>query len=274
MTIRVWVDGEFRDCIEEDGYEGRTQVGICYAPGLHLYAQSFAGPSTLAVEECIDDTGARCYFADETNVGNVSLIEGIFDEIEFEVHWIENPACKWCGCFCASPDSGGYKYRCFPDTLLLSLVNDEDCPLIEGDYELHVTKFDVSWGGGTEDPGTIQPYCERSRWLSDIIQCEDGKAFRLGLRCGEHTQPGIVTWTLYLFVSIDGYDQPGLHFIPDDEGVSGPYIAQPRNGASCDPIFMEFGRIGSPGFDDPAHCCTDQFLDKYSYFMAIITEPE
>jgi hypothetical protein len=270
MTIRVWVDGEFHECVENDSYEDNVEVHICYAPGLHLFAQSFAGPATVAVEQCIDDTGEKCYEVNEKNVGNISFLEGIFDQVEFEVHWIENHDCKWCGCFCTSQNSGGLTYRCLPDKLILSLTELEDCPLIEGDYEMHLARFNVIWGGGS-DPGVPLPYCQRQSWLSEIISCSFG-AFRLGLQCGEHTTPGIVTWTLYIFEHLVGYDQSVIRFDTEDGADTG-FISPAKSSSSCDPLELHFARIGTHGFEEPAYCCTDELLDKFSWFQAIITEP-
>ena len=53
--------------------------------------------------------------------GFVGFLQGEFDNFQYYIHWESNHSCEDCACYCWNP-ANGLDYRCFPETLHLTLI--------------------------------------------------------------------------------------------------------------------------------------------------------
>lgn len=193
LTITVYGDGTetASEELELDSTLTELDAKVCYAPGLHLLGMIDLRPNRYPVL-CIDGVAAadNCHAVSGTNLGNFSFMEGHFDDWDYVVHWIENPDCPECDCFCKKSDA---EWSCLGLELTLSITSDPDiwdCPGAEVSVTLyrmdHPTRpaatepFYGFYGGGSTSPKSWV-------WVSDSINCPGGHPFsavRAIMLCG------------------------------------------------------------------------------------------
>lgn len=151
---------------------------VCYAPGLHLLGQITLRPNVYPVLCIGDEDTDRCF--QSGTVGNFSFLDGHFDDWVYVVHWIENPDCPECDCFCRTSNTD---WSCLGRELTLSITSDPtiwDCPGAEVSVALYrmdhptrpsaTTPFYAFYGGGSTTP-------KSQVWVSDPINCAGGHPF-------------------------------------------------------------------------------------------------
>jgi len=149
--------------LEEYTYSGivrsNKSIGllkVCYAPSLVLSVQIGANIPTLDI--CDENIGKHCYKHDGQNIGGFAFAEGRFDNWDYEAHWLDDPECDPCPCFCVKDHATG-DFACYPQELLLTFISVGDVEATLPDVPLY-QEF---------QPGDYYP--EKYYWYSEVQDC-------------------------------------------------------------------------------------------------------
>ena len=220
-SITVTVDGD--DTIEwEYAWEHRVdedecKLNICYAPGVQLSAgiSVMSNPPNWVTTPIGDDNAARCHSIGYESLGNYSILEGDFDDWEYEIHWIEDHTCWNCDCCCreAGPPE---VIRGIPDDLELTISDGSDCERPVGTYAMQRRSVLPGGSGWPCIEEESSEWTENDEWWTDTISISNGMGdewkFRIGISCNRAISDDRNTGDITDWICKFGFEA-----LPDDD---------------------------------------------------------
>jgi len=155
-----------------NGVTGTQELQICFVPGMMVSA--FLGARIPHIDECDGSEGERCYtITGGPNVGGFAFGEGVFDDWEYSVHFLENENCESCSCYCFK---SRFDYSCLPRTLTLTF---------ESVGAVSATFPDITLTQSQGSPASPWPD-KLGQWNSGVFNCGSpvGAEFTFRFECG------------------------------------------------------------------------------------------
>jgi hypothetical protein len=265
-TLKLW-SGNKASLLHSETYFGVSSdqtLTVCYAPGLAVKATIGFIP---AIEWCDASTGSDCYTISGVDVGGFSFRAGTFDDWVYEVHWLDNPACEKCPCFC---EKSREDFSCYPPVLYLSFISVGDDEAVLNTIPLYQAFLDPS--------SYLWP--EKLTWYSEVQSCGSpvGAQWTVRFSCQQDDLGDLAFGTADYNFQNPLNSQIVFAWTTGDSSVAlyNPRLAIKAE-STCNPIELEFPEVKvnsafpSPGCMDPpcdtVGCytpyCTDRNLECF-----------
>lgn len=234
---------------------------VCYAPSIAISAQIRINIPSINV--CDDNKGAHCYSHDDQPIGGFAFAEGRFDNWTYEVHWLDDPECDCCPCFCVKHRKeygGADDFACYGEKLMLSFVSIGEVEASLPDIEL-LQQF---------GPGSHWP--EKYRWYSEVYHCGPPVSAKWAamFQCRGIPQQGMINiGSLELLDELFAADpatQIALSWDDEEAGLAREAIASE---SSCSPLYLVFPPVKvNCAFPAPGCMAPDEMTSPYCSNLA------
>jgi hypothetical protein len=259
-TLKLW-SGNKGSVLHEETYFGvnsNATLTVCYAPGLAIDVEIGRIP---AIEWCDDNNGEPCYVIGGVAVGNFSFRVGRFDDWRYEAHWLDDPTCPKCPCFC---EKSREDFGCYPDVLYLSFISVgadsatlSTIPL----YQSFLNPLSYLWP-------------EKVTWYSEVQGCGSpvGAQWTAKFTCGQEDLGALAFGTADYNFEEPSSAQIVFVWVGVDSAIA---AWTPRNAikedSTCDPIELTFPEVKvNSAFPSPI--CFDPPCDTTGCYTPYCTD--